>query len=858
MADLDAVIDRFIGADPIVGEQALVDLVAAGEDGEAAFFADSRGYPGLRHQQRRWLRYVATREATIAGRLIEIVDTDHGSFNRHSAARMFAGIRNADAVQNLLYPILEASFEPKALHHDYSRTSDVAVAWGAAGGSAATLWHLVSKSDYGWEKVRTFAFRGACIAYARFDDRGAWALEQFITHAKYDDDDGSVPIDPDARITGHAIDAEEMWLQAYQPFANWKRGVVADDILRNWSVHAHWRVRKFGAQILAALGFGRTIGPVADWLNREPLETVRSSLLGALEASDTEAGADIILDYVKQKGWGSASDAASRAIWRAGDRKAAIRLLQATDGDEIEMWESAVCLARLGEAHRKLPKMLQSSNYYARANAAIAYGYLADTKKRGQLVSMLREAANRDEEAYLSAALAMLDEPGAAANLHRAISTDINGMAPFDVDPTRLKHHLRDAFLAGFAAAGESGRAFLEAWQAELNPLDTIARPVVLPPKAQVVANDAAIRVDGPGPKAGMKGGAFPQGHALVIGVAGYRHCSPLPETVLDDAKDIASVLLSADHCGYPPGNVEILLDQAATADAIRQGLKRLAERTGDNETAIVFFSGHGGRVATGPDAGVYLIPVDGYPAALRNTAIDSEALTACFHAIKASRLVVLLDACHAGGAGELKSIAPASQVKSGLDENTVDQLAQGRGRVIISSSREDEVSRVLAGMSNSLFTHYLLEALRGECRSDGDGLVKVFDLFDHVSAEVPRRAHQTPILKAHAVESNFPVALLAGGKGVSPAGGQVAGRSAPKPALDGKTRVLLTQRLADRWSDLAMFLEIPYPDQAKFPKGEEPRYILNWLEQRGKLGELDGTFEHLNWNDLTAILRPR
>ncbi len=53
------------------------------------------------------------------------------------------------------------------------------------------------------------------------------------------------------------------------------------------------------------------------------------------------------------------------------------------------------------------------------------------------------------------------------------------------------------------------------------------------------------------------------------------------------------------------------------------------------------------------------------------------------------------------------------------------------------------------------------------------------------------------------------------------------------------------------------MFLEIPYRDQAKFPNGDGPRWILNWLEQRGRLGQLDVAFQHLEWSDLTAILCP-
>ena len=66
--------------------------------------------------------------------------------------------------------------------------------------------------------------------------------------------------------------------------------------------------------------------------------------------------------------------------------------------------------------------------------------------------------------------------------------------------------------------------------------------------------------------------------HALVIGIANYQQLNPLPEVVLKDARDIHDLLLDPQHCGYPPDNVELLLDDQATAARIRAALKTLAE----------------------------------------------------------------------------------------------------------------------------------------------------------------------------------------------------------------------------------------------------------------------------------------
>ena len=160
-------------------------------------------------------------------------------------------------------------------------------------------------------------------------------------------------------------------------------------------------------------------------------------------------------------------------------------------------------------------------------------------------------------------------------------------------------------------------------------------------------------------------------------------------------------------------------------------------------------------------------------------TAISDQEFTELLRQIKAERVLVLFDSCHSGGVGELKDfIIEGSELKSGFDEQYYEQLAQGTGRVIMASSRSDELSRILSGMNNSLFTHYLLEALRGNGYHRGDGQIRVFDVFDYVSENVPDIAKkhpmklsdtkvddsQHPVLKTH-LETNFPISLFQGGQ---------------------------------------------------------------------------------------------
>jgi hypothetical protein len=272
-----------------------------------------------------------------------------------------------------------------------------------------------------------------------------------------------------------------------------------------------------------------------------------------------------------------------------------------------------------------------------------------------------------------------------------------------------------------------------------------------------------------PSPEEENKMLGFQDGYALIVGIANYPKVRKLTQTVLNDARDVYSLLRSSTHCGYIETNVRLLLDDQATAKSIRDGLRWLAESSGPGDTALIFFSGHGGRVENGPDAGNYLIPYECDPADLSGTAISGAELTGLLRNVLAQRLLVIFDSCYSGGAGETKGLGPTqTNFKLGLAESYYEQLTQGTGRVILASSRSDEVSLVFQDMDNSLFTHYLLAALRGNARTRGDGLIRVFDVFDYVSEEVPAHgAQQHPIFKANDLENNFPIALHLGGKGL-------------------------------------------------------------------------------------------
>lgn len=252
----------------------------------------------------------------------------------------------------------------------------------------------------------------------------------------------------------------------------------------------------------------------------------------------------------------------------------------------------------------------------------------------------------------------------------------------------------------------------------------------------------------------------FTRGYALLIGVGAYRNLRQLGKTTTD-AKDLYALLTDPVYAGYPRSNVRLLLDENASKGAINDALDWLARRVSPEDTVVIFFSGHGAQRVGGFEPGEYLCPVEANWYDLRSTAISTNEFAIALRAIRAGCVAVFLDACHSGGVGEPKEAT--LQVKAGLSESAYDRLAEGRGRVIIASCRPDEMSWELPEMRNGLFTHYLLEALRGAAASS-DGMVRIFDLFSYVSKHVPKHKDQHPLFKGE-LEENFAIALAPGGR---------------------------------------------------------------------------------------------
>jgi metacaspase-1 len=143
-----------------------------------------------------------------------------------------------------------------------------------------------------------------------------------------------------------------------------------------------------------------------------------------------------------------------------------------------------------------------------------------------------------------------------------------------------------------------------------------------------------------------------PKIRALLVGVAEYANPSFNLNGPVNDVFLISQTLQEA---GIEPDAIRVVLNERATAAAIRERLQWLLNDAQDDDTMFFYFSGHGAQVpAYGHDAEVdrideCLVPYD-FNWQEGNAIFDDEFSALYSQLPYASKFVALLDCCHAGG----------------------------------------------------------------------------------------------------------------------------------------------------------------------------------------------------------------
>lgn len=232
---------------------------------------------------------------------------------------------------------------------------------------------------------------------------------------------------------------------------------------------------------------------------------------------------------------------------------------------------------------------------------------------------------------------------------------------------------------------------------------------------------------------------------AVVAGVAPYLHMPTLtyPD---DDAYQMYAFLRSPEGGALPESQIRLLINEDATRANLIEAIQMMFGQADENDVVLFYFSGHG------LDGAILPADFDGFD----NRLFYAE-LTNLLEASRARQKLVMTDACYSG------SLMAAKGGGDAMDNRLVIELEKcGSGTALMMSSQQEEYSLEDKGLRAGVFSYYLRQGLKGQADRDGDGIVRIGELFSFVQAQVRARTRerQTPVLKG-TFDENMPLAYL-------------------------------------------------------------------------------------------------
>lgn len=217
---------------------------------------------------------------------------------------------------------------------------------------------------------------------------------------------------------------------------------------------------------------------------------------------------------------------------------------------------------------------------------------------------------------------------------------------------------------------------------------------------------------------------------AILVGIDDYDDPAIPPlQYCGHDAQALAAFFADFKQIGYRSSTIRLLAPglerrRLPTRSNIMKAVRELAQ-TADREDVILFgFFGHG--ITAGGKS--YLLACDSVDAQQTDTGVELRWVLQTLQDSKAQVKLMIFDACHSG---ELIGRAPALHLSEDFIR-TFQESVQSRGWAVLSACNRDQRSYEDSESEHGIFTHCLLEGLRGAADKDSDGVITVHDVYSY------------------------------------------------------------------------------------------------------------------------------
>ena len=237
--------------------------------------------------------------------------------------------------------------------------------------------------------------------------------------------------------------------------------------------------------------------------------------------------------------------------------------------------------------------------------------------------------------------------------------------------------------------------------------------------------------------------------YILVVAVNKYAAGNAL-QLPVKDAKDFLNQMTRIANAPgkqrlYERAEVKVLLDEDATQEKIRDGLKWLAKGVKERDAGVIFLAGHG----MSQDNSYFYVPYRPSDIGNKNDWLPGIEFVDTLQNLP-GRAMFFLDTCHSG--------ALANQAKVA---GTVNQVDEERGVIVFASATAKELAQETDEWGNGAFTKALVEGLRGAAEDPRDKFIYPTTLKRYVTRRVRDLTdnQQRPYVSDHGIDD--PIAVV-------------------------------------------------------------------------------------------------
>jgi uncharacterized caspase-like protein len=254
---------------------------------------------------------------------------------------------------------------------------------------------------------------------------------------------------------------------------------------------------------------------------------------------------------------------------------------------------------------------------------------------------------------------------------------------------------------------------------------------------------------------------------AVIVGISKYKDTRIAPlRYAAADARSFHDWLVSPQGGQYAPARARLLTDADATGTSIKKALFEWLTQAIAEDTVTIYFAGHGSPQSPDHPENLFLLPYDTQYDSVATTGFPMwDIETALKRFIRAKKVIVITDACHAGGVGQ--EFDASRRAGRGLAVTPMSSTLQGLSKIsdgicIMSASDDNQFSQEGAqwGGGHGVFTFHLLEGLKGKADYNRDGMVSLGELIPFLSENIRR---ETRNAQSPTVAGRFDPALSIG-----------------------------------------------------------------------------------------------